>query len=113
MEPVASGLHYPTSVVIDPHGSIFIAESGLPFDGAPRGGVVSRVLEDRTRAILAEGLRSPVNGLAWHEGSLIISEGGNPGRISRLDPETLQRSTILDGLPGFGNYHTNMVAIGP
>jgi glucose/arabinose dehydrogenase len=85
----------------------------LPFDGAPAGGVVSKLLADGSLARFADGLRFPVNGLCWYDGSLIISEGGNPGRISRLDPETRELRTILDGLPGFGNYHTNMVAVGP
>jgi glucose/arabinose dehydrogenase len=113
MELTANGLNFPTSVAVDPQGSIYVAESGLPFGGARPGGVVSKLSEDGCRAVLADGLRSPVNGLAWHEGSLIISEGGNPGRISRLDPERRELWTILDGLPGFGNYHTNMVAPGP
>jgi len=113
MVPVADDLNFPTSVAINCRGSIFIAESGLPFDGAPVGGVVSEVFPDGGRARLAEELRPPVNGLAWSQGSLIVSEGGNPGRISRLDPETRERTTILDGLPGFGNYHTNMAVPGP
>jgi glucose/arabinose dehydrogenase len=113
MERAVTDLNFPTSVAIDPIGSIFIAESGLPFDGAPAGGVVSKVLADGCLARLAAGLRFPVNGLSWCNGSLIISEGGNPGRISRLNPTTLELRTILDGLPGYGNYHTNMVAPGP
>src|SRR5207247_11338219 len=55
---------------------------------------------------------TPVNGLTFHQGSLYISEGGHPGRISRLDFDGKQ-SVILDNLPGPGNYHTNMVAFGP
>jgi glucose/arabinose dehydrogenase len=113
MERAIGGLNFPTSIAMDPQGSVFIAESGLPFDGAPAGGVVSKALPDGSITRLADGLRPPVNGLAWHRGLLIVSEGGNPGRISSLDPETRERRTILDGLPGFGNYHTNMVAPGP
>lgn len=87
MVPVADGLDFPTSVVINPRGSIFVAESGLPFDGALVGGVVSEVFPDGSRAPLAEGLRPPVNGLAWHEGSLIVSEGGTPGASAALTPK--------------------------
>jgi glucose/arabinose dehydrogenase len=54
-----------------------------------------------------------VNGLTWSGDSLIVSEGGNPGRLSRVDPLSGARTTILDGLPGFGNYHTNMAVEGP
>jgi glucose/arabinose dehydrogenase len=48
----------------------------------------------------------------FHEGSLYVSEGGHPGRISRIDTDGHQ-TVILDNLPGPGNYHTNMVAFGP
>jgi Glucose / Sorbosone dehydrogenase len=59
-----------------------------------------------------DGLRAPVNGLARHDGDLLISEGGFPGRISRWRPGG-ERLTVLDELPGRGNYHVNMVAVGP
>jgi hypothetical protein len=61
---------------------------------------------------LAEGLRPPANGLTFHAGGLYVSEGGHPGRISRLELDGQQR-VIVDNLPGLGNYHTNMGAFGP
>ncbi len=61
---------------------------------------------------MAVGLRPPVNGLTCHQGSVYVSEGGHPGRISWLAPDG-QLTVILDNLPGPGNYHTNMVAFGP
>jgi hypothetical protein len=57
-------------------------------------------------------LRAPVNGLTFHQGYLYLSEGGHPGRISRLDLDGRQ-TVLLDNLPGPGNYHTNMVDFGP
>ena len=113
LESVVDDLNFPTSVSLDNAGNLYVAESGLPFDGAPHGGVVSRIERDGGKSMLASGLRSPVNGITCHEDWLFISEGGNPGRISRLKLSTGQLQTILDDLPGFGNYHTNMSAIGP
>src|SRR5437660_1901969 len=112
LELVAEGLSFPTSVTFDPAGTAYVAESGLPFDSAPRGGRVWRLDEADRRTLLADGLRAPVNGLTFHGGGLYISEGGHPGRISRLDLDG-RRTVILDDLPGPGNYHTNMVAFGP
>lgn len=112
MELVAEGLNFPTSVAFDGRGVAYVAESGLPFAGAPAGGRVLRVEEDGSTALVAEGLSQPVNGLTWHQGGFYVSEGGYPGRISRLTPDG-ERTTVLDGLPGLGNYHTNMVAVGP
>jgi glucose/arabinose dehydrogenase len=109
---VAQGFAFPTSLTFDRAGNAYVAESGLAFGGAPPGGRIWRLEPDGTRTLLLDGLRPPVNGLTWHEGSLFISEGGHPGRISRLDPGG-ERTTILDYLLGPGNYHTNMLAVGP
>lgn len=109
---IAEDLSFPTSLCFDKSGNAFVAESGLPWDGAKRGGRVYKINEEGTKTLFAEGLKHPVNGLCWHKDGIIVSEGGFPGRISRLD-ENGVRSTILDDLPGLGNYHTNMVVVGP
>lgn len=113
MHILVDKLNFPTSIALDEADTVYIAESGLPFDGAPPGGSVSRIGADGSKTVLLSGLRAPVNGLTWHRGSLIISEGGHPGRISRFDPATGELRTIIDHLPGFGNYHTNMALAGP
>lgn len=114
-EVVADGFHFPTSMAFDADGRLYVAESGLPFAGAPAGGRVYRVVDDDDgRTLLADDLRQPVNGLAYRDGALFISEGGHPGRISRLDlREGAAPEAVVDGLPGPGNYHTNMAAFGP
>jgi glucose/arabinose dehydrogenase len=111
-QQVAAGLHFPTSLTFGPGGAAYVAESGLPFDGAPAGGRIWRLAADGTRQLLADGLAPPVNGLTYHDGALWVSEAGPPGRISRLDLGG-GKTVVLDGLPGPGNYHTNMVAFGP
>jgi glucose/arabinose dehydrogenase len=111
-ELVAEGFSFPTSLTFDSAGVAYVAESGLPFDGAPPGGRVWRVAPDGNHVLVARGLRSPVNGLTYHHGSFYVSEGGHPGRISRLST-TGERTTVLDNLPGPGSYYTNMVAFGP
>jgi glucose/arabinose dehydrogenase len=108
---VVDELSFPTSLCFDENGNAYVAESGLPWDGAERGGRVYKISSDGTKKLFAEGLKHPVNGLCYHKNAIIVSEGGFPGRISRLDMNGT-RSTILDDLPGLGNYHTNMVAIG-
>jgi glucose/arabinose dehydrogenase len=110
---VADGLSFPTSLTFDEAGTPYVAEAGLPFDGAEPGGRIWQIAQDGNRLCLAEGLRAPVNGLTFHEGSLYVSEGGHPGRISRFDLDEQRQTVILDNLPGPGNYHTNMVAFGP
>jgi glucose/arabinose dehydrogenase len=109
---VAQGLNFPTSAAFAADGTLYIAESGLPFGGAPPGARIVQITSDGCPQTVLDGLRAPVNGLAWHDGGFYISEGGFPGRISRWTPGCT-RQTVLDGLPGRGNYHTNMVAVGP
>jgi len=108
LELVADGFSFPTAIAIDHEGTAYVAESGLQFDGAAPGGHIWRV--GRSSELLKEGLRAPVTGLVFYEGGLYLSEGGNPGRITRLGLDG-SSSTIIDGLPGAGNYHTNTVAI--
>lgn len=113
-EVVSSGLDFPTSIAFDEANRLYVAESGLPFAGAPLGGRVFRVEPDGGRTLLAEALRQPVNGITFHDGALFISEGGHPGRISRLElRDGAEVETVIDGLPGPGNYHTGMTAFGP
>jgi glucose/arabinose dehydrogenase len=110
---VASGLNFPTAVAFDHEGTAYVAESGLRLAGAPAGGRVLRVEKDGRLVCLQDNLRAPVNGLTYHQGSLYIAEGGSPGRISAFDLRTEAWTTVLDHLPGGGNYHTNAVAFGP
>lgn len=111
MKLVANGFNFPTSVALGA-GGIYVAESGLPFGGARPGGRILEVNTDGTHRCLKDGLRAPVNGLTRHDDALIIAEGGNPGRISRIDAQG-NWEVVLDGLPGLGNYHTNMAVVGP
>jgi glucose/arabinose dehydrogenase len=106
-------LSFPTSLAIGDHGSFYIAESGLAFDGAAKGGRIWRLESGNRRVLLVDQLRAPVNGLTIHKNRLYVSEGGNPGRISRINADGSSYEVILDNLPGHGNYHTNMTAFGP
>lgn len=111
-ELVLDGLHFPTGLTFAPDGTLYLCESGLPFGGAPPGGRVW-VFRDGGRELLIEGLRPPVNGVTFHEDALYITEAGHPSRILRLDLADGEQRTVIDGLPGPGNYQTNMVAFGP
>ena len=112
MKLVFDELTFPTSLALGADGIFYVAESGLPFGGSPPGGRIWQLGPDSKRTLLVDGLRAPVNGLTLHNNRLYVSEGGHPGRISSFDLQGGSRKTILDNLPGPGNYHTNMVAFG-
>lgn len=109
---VAEGFNFPSSLAFDHDGNAYIAETGLPFGGAERGGKIWKVTRDGEKSLLVEKLGSPVTGLVFHDGSLWVSQGSNPGRIDRLELDGTI-TNVLDTLPGGGNYHTGMVAFGP
>jgi glucose/arabinose dehydrogenase len=111
-ELVAQGFDFPTSIAFADDGTPYVAESGLTFGGARGGGRIVRIETDGGRTLVLDNLRQPVNGLTWHAGGFYIAEGGFPGRITRWVPGDAPQ-TILDGLPGHGNYHTNTIAVGP
>jgi glucose/arabinose dehydrogenase len=112
LELLAEGFSFPTSLTFDEEGNLYVAESGLPFGGAPPGGQVWRLEPSGSRVLMADHLRPPGNGLTYHQGGPYLSEGGHPGRISRLDLDGSQ-TVLVDHLPGPGNYQTNVVAFGP
>jgi glucose/arabinose dehydrogenase len=113
LEIFADGLSFPTSLALSEDGGCYVAESGLPFGGAPAGGRIWRLESNSQRTLLADNLRPPVNGLTFYNGHLFVSEGGHPARISRFNLDGSGQTIILDNLPGPGNYHTNMVAFAP
>jgi glucose/arabinose dehydrogenase len=112
LEPVAGELSFPTGITFGEDGALYVSESGLPFGGAPPGGRVWRI-DGGERELLIEGLRPPVNGVTFHEGALYVTEAGHPSRILRLDLGSGEQRTVIDGLPGPGNYHTNTAVFGP
>jgi glucose/arabinose dehydrogenase len=112
MEAVAEGLSFPTGVCFDHAGAAVVAESGLPFGGARPGGRLWRLGAGGERRLLADGLAPPVNGVVHHDGELYVSVGGHPSGIVAVSGDGARR-VVLDGLPGPGNYQTNMAVVGP
>jgi glucose/arabinose dehydrogenase len=110
-EVLAADLNFPTGLAFGDDGALYVSESGLPFGGAPRGGRVWRIEEGRQELLVGD-LRPPVNGVTFHQGALYITEAGHPSRILRVDLDSGRPETVLEGLPGPGNYQTNMVAFG-
>jgi glucose/arabinose dehydrogenase len=112
LDIVAEGLAFPSSLAFDNDGNAYVGETGIGFGGAPRGGKVWKISIDGEKSVLAENLGFPLTGLVFHDGSLWVSQGSNPGRITRLELDGTHKD-VLDNLPGGGNYHTGEVAFGP
>ena len=52
LEPVVTGLNFPTTATFSPDGAMYITETGLPFGGAPVGGRVLRVVDGETEVLI-------------------------------------------------------------
>jgi glucose/arabinose dehydrogenase len=107
----AEGFDFPTSLVFDGGGTPYVAESGLPFGGARPGGRLWEIDGRAGRRLVAEGFTPPVTGLLAYGDALYVSEGG-AGRITRVERDG-SCLPVVAGLPGPGNYHTNMAVVGP
>jgi glucose/arabinose dehydrogenase len=112
LELVADGFSFPTGITFDDRGTAYVSEAGLGFGGAEPAGRIWAIAADGRRAVVADDLRPPVNGVTFHAGHLYVSEGTHGGCITRLEPGGA-RSVLVDNLPGPGNYHANMIVVGP
>src|SRR4051812_39858917 len=95
LEPVCTGLDFPTSLAFMPDGTGVAAESGLPFGGAPPGGRIWAFNHGSRRELIAEKLPSPVNGLTIVDDHIVASVPGALLEV-RLDGTV---SSVLEGLP--------------
>jgi glucose/arabinose dehydrogenase len=109
---VAGGFNFPSTLSFDDEGNFYVAETGLPFGGAERGGKVWKVSPDGERTLLLSKLSVPTNGATYHEGALYVTEGGHPAKIGRYDLATGEYTILIKDLPGPGNYHADMIAFG-
>jgi glucose/arabinose dehydrogenase len=114
IEAVVQGLSFPTGLTFDESGRIYLVESGYSYGEVwtiPRllrvdpGGVLT--------TIAAGGDNGPWTGVAFHDGSFYVTEGGalHGGRLLRITPQG-EFTTVVDDLPG-GDHHTNGALAGP
>lgn len=103
IEPVATGLIFPTGVTFDDQGGIYVVESGCSYGevwAIPR---MLRIDPGKEPATIAagSGKNGPWNGVAFHRGSFYIAEGGvlQGGRVIRVRPEGAV-TPLIENLPG-------------
>jgi glucose/arabinose dehydrogenase len=114
VDVVANGLTFPSGLAFDGAGRLHVLEAGYSYGeewDVPR---LLRLEPDGGRTVVAQGTNPPWNGVAWHDGAFYVAEGGTleGGRILRITPDGVV-TALADGLPSFGDHHTNGPAIGP
>jgi glucose/arabinose dehydrogenase len=114
VEVVAIGLTFPTGIAFDQRGVAYVVESGYSYGEAWTEPRLVRIAPEGLEVVIAGGRNGPWNGIFHHEGSFYIAEGGvlEGGRILRVSPEGTV-SVLIDGLPSYGDHHTNGPVVGP
>ncbi len=109
IEPVTSGLTFPTAVAFDDEGNLYVIESGYSYGeiwGEPK---LFKVGENGKTTLIAKGTRNgPWTGVSFYNGNFYVAEGGEMegGKILKITKGG-NVSTIISNLPSVGDHHTN------
>jgi hypothetical protein len=109
IEVVAEHLTFPTGVAFDDSGALYVVESGYSYGEVFNTPKLLRIEEKgATSEIATGGTNGPWTGVAFHDGSFYVSEGGvlEGGKILRISKSGEVRA-IVDGMPSFGDHHTD------
>lgn len=114
IEPVATGLTYPTAVAFDERGTPYVTEAGYSYGEDFREPRLLRINADGSQSVVATGGQPPWTGVVFHQGAFYVAEGGTQGggRIVRITKEG-EVTPLVSNLPSLGDHHTNGPAFGP
>lgn len=113
IEPVSTGLTFPTSMDFDDEGSLYVVEAGYCYGEVWTKPRLIRINQDGSQTVIATGPENgPWNGVDYHKGNFYVSEGGQAdgGRILRISPDGTI-TPLVDNLPSIGDHHTNQLII--
>jgi glucose/arabinose dehydrogenase len=107
IEPVATGLTFPTGVAFDDDG-IYVVESGYSYGEVFVTPRLLRISPDGDHKVVATGENPPWNGVDFADGMFYIAEGGvlEGGRILAVQQDGTI-TPLVAGLPSLGDHHTN------
>jgi glucose/arabinose dehydrogenase len=108
-EVVAKGFTFPTSLLVDQEGNVYVAEAGYAY--GPKT-TLARVLMVRQNGGIEEVARDfegPINGLAMQENKLFVS---HKGKITEVDLKSKERKDLIKDLPSLGDHQNNDLIIG-
>lgn len=115
IEPVVTGLTFPTGVAFDDAGNVYVVEAGYAYGEVWTTPRLLRIGAGGKKETVAEGGKNgPWTGVAFHNGAFYVAEGGEleGGRILRIAPDgTMAR--LIENIPSRGDHHTNGPVIGP
>ncbi|MDB6112300.1 MAG: hypothetical protein JWR69_4050, partial [Pedosphaera sp.] len=113
--PVATGLTFPTGVVLDDDGRVYVVESGYSYGEVWTTPRLLRIEPGGATTVIASGTRNgPWTGVTFQQGKFFIAEGGEleGGRILRISLDGAI-TALVTNLPSFGDHHSDGPVIGP
>ena len=124
IEAVAYGLTFPTGVAFDDKGQVFVLEGGYAYGERWDTARILQVLPNNLFVPVAVGdSNGPWTGMTYgpdpdhpggKRGAFYVAEGGqlHGGRILKVTPAG-KKTALAEGMPSYGDHHTNGPAIGP
>jgi glucose/arabinose dehydrogenase len=111
---IANHLTFPTSVTFDDRGDIYVTEAGYSYGEVFTEPRLLRLREAELPEVIVAGNNGPWTGVTFYGGSFYVAEGGelHGGRILKIS-RTGDVMTLAEGLPSFGDHHTNGPVVGP
>jgi glucose/arabinose dehydrogenase len=109
IEPVISGLTFPSAVAFDGSGDLYVVEAGYSYGEVWEQPKLLRIEGSGKTTVIATGTKNgPWTGITWHDGAFYIAEGGQMegGRILKVTKDG-QIATLISNLPSVGDHHTN------
>jgi glucose/arabinose dehydrogenase len=112
IQPVISGLNFPTAVAFDDQNQLYVIESGYSYGEVFVEPKLLRVDGDKATLIAKGAKNGPWTGVTWYDGAFYVAEGGamNGGKILKITKDGTITALISD-LPTVGDHHTNGPAI--
>ncbi len=119
IEQVVDGLTYPTSVVWDDQGRMYVVEAGGQFLEEPPPARILRVEDGKASPVVnltAKGVADSVVGATWHDGTFYITHRDaqdRTGAVSRVTPDgelTQLFSGIIDAQ---SEHNLDEIRLGP
>jgi glucose/arabinose dehydrogenase len=113
IEPVVSGLTFPTACAFDDAGNVYVIEAGYSYGEVWDEPKLFRIDTGGKTTLIAKGDRNgPWTGIAWHNGAFYVAEGGEMegGKILKIT-KSGNITPLITNLPSIGDHHTNGPAI--
>ncbi|MEX2593365.1 MAG: PQQ-dependent sugar dehydrogenase [Anditalea sp.] len=109
IEPVISGLTFPSGITFDERGRTYVIEAGYSYGEVWQEPILWQIENNGQLTIVAKGGKNgPWTGVTFYQGNFYVAEGGEAegGRILKITPEG-RITALVSNLPSVGDHHTN------